>query len=118
MGVEINLHESYLTVKFSGWTELVTFRKQVEIPYTSIVRARADYFKLPLTAKRRTGIATSRYKVGHFRVDKEKYFVTYRDRYKAVMLELNGHEFDKVIIQNSHPQQLAEEIKKRSLSRG
>jgi hypothetical protein len=112
MSVQVVSGDSEFVLDISGWTAAATLRRKIIVPYTSIENVQAGNFKFPWTAVRRTGIAALGYKAGHFVMDGEQYFLSYHDADKVVILDLKGHEFDKMVLESADPEQLANTIAK------
>lgn len=110
MSVQIEMGETALILNISGGTAVTTFRRKIEIPYNSFEEVQVGNFKFPLSAIKRTGITTLGYKAGIFIIDKKKYFLSYHDANKVAILGLKGFEFDKIVIENEDPEQLAKNI--------
>lgn len=115
MGVQVNLGNMDIDFKISGWTAVACLRKEIKIPYTSIEQVRVGNFELPWNAVKRTGISVPHgYKAGYFLYNGQKYFLSYHDANQAVILDLKGCEFDKVVFQSEAPQHLADHILKNN----
>ncbi|GAA3401514.1 hypothetical protein ACFFNY_13815 [Paenibacillus hodogayensis] len=111
MSIQVNLDKHDIVLHISGLTALANLRKEVRIPYDSIVNVRAEHFEFPWSAVKRTGIAMPNgYKAGHFLHAGQQYFMAYRDADQAVVLDLKGCEFDKAVLQSGESGQLAERI--------
>ena len=117
MSVQVVLDDSAFILNISGWMTVATLRKEIKIPYTMIEGVQAGGFKFPWTAIKRTGITTAGYKAGHFVIDGKKYFLSYHDANKVVILDLKGYEFDKIVIESEDPEQLANDILMRCAAR-
>jgi hypothetical protein len=102
--------DSEFVLDISGWTAVASLRKKIVVPYTSVKNVQTGNFKFPWTAVRRAGIAALGRKAGHFIMDGEQYFLSYRDADKVVILDLKGHEFDKMVLESADPGQLANTI--------
>lgn len=114
MSVQVVAGDSEFVLDISGWTAVATLRRKIIVPYTSVENVRTGNFKLPWTAVRRTGIAATGYKAGHFVLDGEQYFLSFHDTGKVVILDLIGHEFDKMVLEIADPEQLINTISKCS----
>ncbi|NIK11501.1 hypothetical protein [Alkalibacillus almallahensis] len=108
--MQVELRDDVVLLNISGWTSLFTFRKTLTIPYESIVDVAKTDYRLPLTAIRRTGIRMPHYKGGHFNTSGEKHFVSFHDENRVVVLHLQSHEFDKVVVESKNPDQLIKHL--------
>lgn len=114
MGFQIMAGEHELELNISGWTAVLTLKREIKIPYTSIEEIRIGSFNFPwATAIRRSGITTLSYKAGIFNIDDEKYFLAYRKANEVVMLCLKGFEFDRVVFESKDREQLVNDIQRR-----
>ncbi|MFJ7935928.1 hypothetical protein [Sporosarcina sp. NPDC096371] len=116
MRIQLVFEECDLLLKISGWTAVLTQRRNIKIPYTSIENVQVGHFKYPWTAIKKTGIATSSYKAGLFIIDGDKYFLSFNDADNVVTLDLKGFEFDKIVIEIEDRKQLANELLTRCSS--
>lgn len=116
MSVQVVLGDRGVEVNISGWTAVTNLRKTIQIPYASIEEVQSGNFRFPWTAVKRTGIAAPGYKAGIFIIDGKKYFLSYHDPYKVVILDLKGFEFDKIVVESDNPEQLVNHILLRRAS--
>ncbi|GIP32533.1 PH domain-containing protein [Paenibacillus sp. J2TS4] len=110
MSIQMILSDRDITLKLSGWTAVACLRGEVKIPYSSIEKVQAGNFEFPWSAVKRTGISFPNYKAGSFLIQGAKYFLSYHDPDKVVILDLKGCEFDKVVMESEAPEQLADHI--------
>lgn len=111
MSFQVVADESELLLNISGWTAVLTLRKKIKIPYTSIEEIRVGKFHFPWTAAiKRTGITTFGYKAGIFMIEDKKYFLAYHNEREVVMLKLKGSEFDYIVFESRNYKQLVHEI--------
>ncbi|WP_148466580.1 PH domain-containing protein [Paenibacillus sp. GM2] len=111
MSVQVVLGDRELIVNISGLEVAAILKKEIKIPYASIVDVQPGSFEFPWTAVKRTGITTNNYKAGSFVIQREKYFLAYHDAHKVVILNLDGAEFDKIVLGSEAPEQLANDIR-------
>lgn len=111
MGFQVVTGERDLLLNISGWTAVLTLRKEIRIPYTSIEEIQFGKFRFPWTeAIKRTGITTFGYKAGIFIIEDKKYFLAYHNVNEVIMLRLKGCEFDHVVFECSNHKQLVHEM--------
>ncbi|WP_251407292.1 MULTISPECIES: PH domain-containing protein [Paenibacillus] len=116
MGMQVVLGDRELIVNISGLEVAAILKKEIKIPYTTIVDVQPGSFEFPWTAVKRAGITTMSYKAGSFVIHGEKYFLSYHDAHKVVILSLEGAEFDKIVLESEAPEQLANDIRARCFS--
>ncbi|MDF2661191.1 MAG: hypothetical protein K0Q94_3982 [Paenibacillus sp.] len=114
MSIQITLGDYALILNFSGWAAITNLRSKIEIPYTSIDKLQVGDFEFPITAVKRTGISALTYKSGVFVINGKKHLLSYRDARKVVILDLQEHEFNKIVIESEAPEQLVNNLLQRS----
>lgn len=114
MSIQAVLGDRALILNFSSWAAVTNLRSRIEIPYDSIDELQAGTFEFPLTAIKRTGIASLNYKAGVFIINEKKYLLSYYDASRVVIIGLKGHEFNKIVIESEAPEELVNNILLRS----
>ncbi|WP_047152500.1 PH domain-containing protein [Aneurinibacillus tyrosinisolvens] len=103
-----------LVIRFSGLTALAGLKHELKIPYSSIKNVQAGNFKLHWNALRLFGTSIPNgYKAGRFIYKGQKYFLSYNDASQVVVLDLEGYDYDKVVVQIGTPKQIKQAILKR-----
>lgn len=114
MSRSIVFEEKEVTIRFSGLTALAGLKHELKIPYTAIKNVQAGNFKLHWNALRLFGTSIPKgYKAGRFLYKGQKYFLSYNDVNQVVVLDLEGYEYDKVVVQVGSPKQIKSAILKR-----
>ncbi|MFC3885947.1 hypothetical protein ACFOU2_21710 [Bacillus songklensis] len=114
MSRSITFEENELIIRFSGLTAFAGLKQELKIPYSSIKNVQAGNFKLHWNALRLFGTSIPRgYKGGRFLYKGQKYFLSYNDVNQVVVLDLEGYDYDKVVVQVGSPKQIKSAILKR-----
>ncbi|OLN22566.1 hypothetical protein BTO30_08740 [Domibacillus antri] len=114
MGRTIQFEEKELVIKFSRLTAAAGLKKELRIPYQTIRNVEAGNFKLHWAALRLGGTSIPfGYKAGRFIYKGKKYFLSYSDASHVVVLDLQGHDFDHIVVQAGTPKQMKRAILKR-----
>lgn len=114
MGFQVVSGDRGLLLNLSGWTAVLTLKKEIKIPYSSIEEIRVGQFHFPWTSViKKTGISASGYKAGIFIIEGEKSFLAYHNENEVMMLRLKGSEFDQVVFESGDRQHLVNEILRR-----
>lgn len=108
----IEVGNGFLEVKLSPLQRWATLRKGLKIPLSQVRGATADPAAIPQQLGMRapgTGVpgfiaAGTYYKSG------DKQFAYWRRGETAVVVELSGHKFDRLILGSKNPRELADKI--------
>jgi hypothetical protein len=98
-----------LILHLSGLTSAAALRRQVDIPFKSIKKVSIEDFKLSMF-QFRVGTSVADIKEGRFLIGNRWCFISYENHKDVVVLELEGHEFGKVVFQIEHPEEIKERI--------
>jgi hypothetical protein len=109
MSREIKLEDDKLVIHLTGLTIVAALKHNVEILYSSIKNVTIETFDMPLLNFR---VGTSGFGVreGRFMVGSDWYFLTYENHENVVVLDLEGHEFKKVVFQIENPEEIKQLI--------
>ncbi len=99
-----------LILHLSGLTSAAALKRHVEIPFKNIKKVSIEDFKLSMF-QFRVGTSVADIREGRFLIGNRWCFISYENHKDVVVLELEEHEFGKVVFQIDHP----EEIKQRIL---
>lgn len=114
MSREIIFDKNELRIKFSGISLIAALKGELKIPYSSIKSVQAGNFKLHWSALRVGGTSIPNgYKAGRFLYKGNKYFLSYRNPGHVVILDLEGYDYDKVVIEVGAPKEIKNGIIKR-----
>lgn len=112
---QISFDKEQLQITFSGLTAVAGLKHKITIPYAAIKNVEAGNFHLHWAAIRvgGTSIPFGGYKAGRFRHKGETYFLSYNDPSKVVILDLEGHDYSKVVVQVGKPKEIKNAVFKR-----
>jgi hypothetical protein len=109
MSRKLEFEEDKLVIHLTGVTVIAALKHHVEISYSAIKKVSIETFDMPLLNFR---IGTSGFGVreGRFLVGSDWYFLSFENHENVVVLELEGHEFAKVIFQIENPEETKQMI--------
>ncbi|MDD9268050.1 hypothetical protein ACFPES_13510 [Paenibacillus sp. GCM10023248] len=102
MARNIEFTKDSLILHLSGLTSAAALKREVDIPYSQIKLATVDDYKLSMF-RFRVGTSIADIREGRFLIGDRWCFVSYENHQDVVILELEGHEFGKVIFQIDEP---------------
>ncbi|TVY08445.1 hypothetical protein [Paenibacillus cremeus] len=113
MSRQIELQDDTLVIRFTGLTGVAALKHQLEIPYSAIQKVSIEDIEMPLFTFR---IGTSGFGIreGRFLVDGRWCFLSYENNEHVIVLELEEHEYWKVIFQADDPESVVQSIKEKS----
>ena len=118
MSRRIDLHEDALVIDYSGLAALATLTGMVRVPYTTIRFVSVGLSDPPGALAWRIGLSTPPFgttKRGRFREHGRWSFLDVDDRERAVVLDLAGHEFRRVVLSVDDPETLAARLREHQL---
>jgi hypothetical protein len=118
MSRRIDLHEDALVVDYSGLAALATLTGIVRVPYPTIRFVSVGLTDPPGALAWRIGLSTPPFGTtqrGRFREHGRWSFLDVDDRERAVVLDLAGHEFRRVVLSVDDPETLAARLRDRQL---
>lgn len=113
----IDLFEDALVVRYSGVAVAACLRRHVRVPYTSIRSVGVGLDDPPGALAWRVGLSTPPFGTtqrGRFRREGGWSFLDVDDRERAVVLDLDGHELNRVALTVDDPRSLAEQLRERA----
>ncbi|WP_181833205.1 PH domain-containing protein [Bacillus taeanensis] len=114
MSRSITFERNEIVIKFSPLTTIAGLKHELKIPYSAVKGVEAGNFKLHWSALRVGGTSIPfGYKAGRFRYNGQKYFLSYHNPSKVVVLDLEDYDYDKVVVQVGQPKQIKQAILKR-----
>lgn len=114
MGEQVLFEKDEMIIKFSGLSIFAGLKKELRIPYKAIKAVESKGFKLHWLALRVGGTSfPNGYKAGRFLHKSEKYFLHYSNPSNVVQLQLEGHNYDKVVIEVGKPKEIKNALLKR-----
>lgn len=116
MGRSVQMSNSSVTLKLSGFLRFCALKSRVEMPYEIIKDIKVDVFKAPLTMIRLPGTSIPPLHMyeGSFLHSGNWYFLSYEKKKPVVIIELEGYKkYRYVVFETDNPNQLVVEIKKK-----
>jgi hypothetical protein len=113
----IDLLEDALVVRYSGVAAAACLRRHVRVPYTSIRSVGVGLDDPPGALAWRLGLSTPPFGTtqrGRFRREGGWSFLDVDDRERAVVVDLEGHELNRVALTVDDPRSLAERLRERA----
>ena len=118
MGRRIDLREDALVVSYTGLAAVATLTGTVRVPYTSIRFVSIGLTDPPGAFAWKIGLSTPPFGTtqrGRFREHGKWSFFDVDDRERAVVLDLAGHEFRRVVLTVDDPETLAARLREHQL---
>jgi hypothetical protein len=109
MARTLEYKENTLILNLTGLTSAAALKRHVEIPYSSIKNASVEDFEVALL-QFRVGTSVADIREGRFYKGKQWCFISYENHKDVVVLELDNHEFAKVVFQIENPIETKERI--------
>lgn len=109
---QIHIRDGYLEVKLSPLQRWATLRRGVKVPFEQIRGATPDPTAIPTQLGLRapgTGLPGF-IAAGTFYKSGDKQFAYWRRGETAVIVELAGHKFDRLILGSKNAKELADQI--------
>ncbi|WP_456363497.1 hypothetical protein [Priestia aryabhattai] len=116
MGRSVQISNSSVTLKLSGFLRFCALKSRVEMPYKIIKDIKVEIFKAPLTMIRLPGTSMPPLHIheGSFLHNGDWYFLSYEKKKPVVIIELEGHKkYRYVVFETENPDQLVVEIKEK-----
>jgi hypothetical protein len=112
----IDLLDDALLVRYSGLSAAVTLTRSVRMPYSAIGSVSVGLTDPPGALAWKVGLSTPPFGTtqrGRFREHGRWSFFDVDDRERAIVLDLAGHEYRRVVLTVDDPNGLAEQIRER-----
>lgn len=116
MGRFVQINNSSITLKLSGFLRFCALKSRIEMPYEIIKNIKVEVFKAPLTMIRLPGTSIPPLHIyeGSFLHNGDWYFLSYEKKKPVVIIELEGHKkYRYVIFGTDKPDRLVLEIKNK-----
>jgi hypothetical protein len=113
----IDFLDDALLVRYAGVHAVAGLRRNLRIPYASIRSVGVGLGDPPGALAWRVGLSTVPFGTtqrGRFRREGGWSFLDVDDRERALVLDLDGHEFNRVALTVDDPQALAQQLRERS----
>ena len=118
MGRRLDLLDDALLVRYSGLDAAVILRRTVRVPYAAIRDVSVGLTDAPGAFAWKIGLSTPPFGTrqhGRFREQGRWSFLDVSDRERAVVLDLAGHRFRRVVLSVDDPHTLAARLRERQL---
>jgi hypothetical protein len=117
----IDFEAEALIVRFTGLAAITTLTRKIRVPYTAIGSMSIGLTDPPGLLALKVGLSTPPFGTtqrGRFREHGRWSFLDVDDRERAVVLDLTGHEYRRVVLTVDDPQALIEKLGERVRGRG
>ena len=117
MSRRLDLLDDALLVRYSGLDAAAGLRRHIRVPYTSIRSVAVGLSDPPGALTWRVGLSTAPFGTtqrGRFRREGGWSFVDVDDRERALVLDLEGHEFNRLALTVDDPRALARQLRERA----
>lgn len=118
MARKVEFHDQHVTIRLTGLTRLLTYKKDVCLSYHQIKQIYVDQFVPPKWMTRMPGtvLPPSIYE-GDFLYADEWYFLSFEHRVPHLILCLVGHEqYDYIVIELDNPEEVETSLRQRIAS--
>ena len=121
MSRRIDFEGEALVVRFAGLDAITTLAREIRVPYTAIGSMSIGLTDPPGVLALKVGLSTPPFGTtqrGRFREHGRWSFLDVDDRERAVVLDLTGHEYRRVVLTVDDPETLIEKLRERVPERG
>jgi hypothetical protein len=121
MSRRIDFEDDALVIRFDGLGALTTLTREVRIPYTAVGSVSIGLTDPPGLLAFKVGLSTPPFGTtqrGRFREHGRWSFLDVDDRERAVVLDLTGHDYRRVVLTVDDPETLIEKLRERVPERG
>jgi hypothetical protein len=112
MSRTIEFTDDKLILHLTGLTTAAALKRFVEIPYSAINHVSVEDFKVSLL-QFRIGTSIADIREGRFLLGDKWCFISYENHKDVIVLDLNNHEFGKVVFQIENPMDAKQHISER-----
>jgi hypothetical protein len=112
MSRTIEFTDDKLILHLTGLTTAAALKRFVEIPYSAINNVSVEDFKVSLL-QFRIGTSIADIREGRFLLGDKWCFISLENHKDVVVLDLNNHEFGKVVFQIENPMDTKQLISER-----
>jgi hypothetical protein len=117
----IDLEQDALVIRYAGLARAATMVAEVRVPYESIASISIGLHDAPGALALRLGLSTPPFGMtqrGRFREHGKWSFLDVDDRERAVVIDLTGHSYRRVVLTVDDPEALAAGLRERRPDRG
>jgi hypothetical protein len=121
MSRRIDFEDEALVIRFDGLDALTTLTRELRVPYTAVGTASIGLTDPPGLLAFKIGLATPPFGTtqrGRFRERGRWSFLDVDDRERAVVLDLTGHEYRRVVLTVDDPESFLQKLRERLPDRG
>jgi hypothetical protein len=121
MSRRIDFEDEALVVRFAGLDALTTLTRELRIPYTAIGSASIGMKDPPGVLAFKIGLSTPPFGTtqrGRFREHGRWSFLDVDDRERAVVLDLTGHDYRRIVLTVDDPESFVRKLRERAPDRG
>ncbi|OPH62068.1 hypothetical protein BC351_02180 [Paenibacillus ferrarius] len=112
MSRTIEFTKDMLILHLAGIVSAAALKRRVEIPYSKISRVSVEDYKVSMF-QIRVGTSIGDIREGRFLIGNRWCFISYENHNDVVSLELDDHEFAKVIFQIENPLEIRDQIQEQ-----
>lgn len=109
MARSVECTQDALILHLDGLTSLAALKRQVMIPYSSIKSVAIEDFQVSLL-RFRVGTSIADIREGRFLLSDKWSFISYENHKDVIVLHLVDHEFENVVFQIQHPEEVKAQI--------
>lgn len=111
MARKIELNETEIVIHFTGLTSAAALQRKLIIPYQSITKVTIEDYQ-PSWLAFRIGTAIPGFDIyeGKFYKSGEWHFLSYENRDKVITIDLEGHDYKKVVFEVENPEETQKAI--------
>ena len=116
MSRRIDYEDEALVIRFDGLVALTTLTRQVRIPYTAVGSVSIGLNDPPGLLAVKIGLSMPPFGItqrGRFREHGRWSFLDVDDRERAVVLDLTGHDFRRVVLTVDDPEAFVQKLRER-----
>lgn len=114
MSRRVEFHENQLVLHLTGLTSFAALKRELEIPYSTIKNIQVDTFTIsPFTFRVGTSTIGQGIREGRFLQNGKWIFLSYENNQQVVILDLQGHEYAKVVFEVENPELVKKSIEER-----
>jgi hypothetical protein len=116
MSRRIDFADDALVIRYDGLDLLTTLTRELRIPYTAIGAVSIGLTDPPGALAVKAGLSTPPFGTtqrGRFRERGRWSFLDVNDRERAVVLDLTGHQFRRVVLTVDDPESFVEKLRER-----
>ena len=116
MSRRIDFDDDALAIRYGGLDVAATLARAVRIPYAAVGSVSIGLTDPPSLLAGRVGLSTAPFGLtlrGRFREHGRWSFLDVGDRERAVVLDLTGHTYRRVVLTVDDPESFAERVRER-----